>query len=120
MDPPRRTGRPSWSAVRGIDGVITGIAVEDLITGKLSHVNPAVPFPGGPDLVESIVVKHNGSVAWAAEVDTYPQLFQVQADDIEGFRSMAEGPEIDGDSLLLQGSKLIWNDTGVPQSAMLR
>jgi len=112
----------SWSAVRGVDQLISGVCVENLTTGKLSHVNYAAAFPSGGGLgsVNTIVVKHNGSVAWAADTGLYPPRLQVESDGIEGFRVVAQGPEIDADSLVLEGSSLTWIEAGAPRSATLR
>jgi hypothetical protein len=112
----------SWSAVQGVDSIHFGVVVENLITGKLSHVNPSLSgsLGGGFGPVRSIAVKHNGSVVWGAEIEGTPPHIQIESDGIEGFRVLDEGSEIDAASLVLSGSTAWWTDSATPQSATVR
>jgi hypothetical protein len=115
----------SWLAVQGIDVLRTGVVVENLRTGKLAHVDPAIAeIPGrvyGPGQVVTMVLKGNGSVAWAAEALGYtPPHIQVQSDGVEGLKLLAEGSEVDPTSLSLHGSTLGWLNAGALDSAHLR
>jgi hypothetical protein len=115
----------SWLAVQGKDVLRTGVVVENLRTGKLAHVDPAISeIPGrvyGPGEIVMMVLKGNGSLAWAAEALGYiPPHIQIQSDGVEGHKLLEEGSEVDPTSLSLHGSTLDWLNAGALRSAHLR
>lgn len=114
----------SWLAVRYVDFVRTGVVVENLRTGKLSHASSALmEISGrvyGPGNVLRMVLKGNGSLAWIAEGESSPRYLQVVSNGLEGFKLLDEGSEIDPGSLSVEGSTISWVNAGLAHSVILR
>jgi hypothetical protein len=110
-----------------------GIVVRNLQTGRLLHHVPTGPHDPmyklyvGVGNAQRVVVKSDGSVAWSVQNiiawdeagQNEPISYEVR--DIERHQEhlLAAGPDVDAQSLTLNGSRLSWVQGGKPMSATL-
>lgn len=112
----------------GVDTVSAAIVVRRLTDGKQLVQRPAFVGVLPPEftvLVESVVVKRDGSVAWIVEGGSI-----ISAEKTTEVVAVSHGQErlldstaagiIDPKSLRLHGSKLTWTRGGAQRSATLR
>jgi hypothetical protein len=107
-------GRESWMVV--VRDLRTGSVLRRLPTGT-ARVKGWVGV--GP--TQQIVVSGNGAVAWIASVagPAGQDALEIHVADRTGARVVAEGSDIESDSLALAGSTLYWTQGGKPSAATL-
>ncbi len=111
----------------GIDTGYTQVLVRGLDNGAQlsSFASTVKPLPAEAySMVESLVVKRDGAVAWIASAASIVGHGQPDIEVHSGRGSNAQlldsGPTIDAGSLRLHGSRLTWRHGGATRSAVLR
>ncbi len=97
------------------------VVVVNLATGRRIKRVADGDGPGGDGIgqLESMVLRPDGAVAWIAPTGYMDSVNQVYVDDAAGYRMLASGTSIAGDSLALAGSTIYWLQGGAAQSATL-
>jgi hypothetical protein len=122
---PKLAGKFAGIASVSCDGAgescSTDVKVWNLETRKRVHRAEAVDDPSKTNLfdVRSLVLKHDGSVAWIAK-DGDNDTYEVHKLDKDGAATLATGSDINGASLRLHGSDLSWKQGGTKKHATLR
>jgi hypothetical protein len=76
--------------------------------------------PGDTQHVTDLELKPNGSLAWMVQLSGYAtRTIEVVAVDASGRRLLESGPDVEPESLTLDGSTLSWRTGGVTHSATL-
>jgi len=99
------------------------VVVRDLRNGRLINDLAATMTGGAPgdtQHVTDLELKPNGSVAWLVQLSGYAtRTIEVVAVDASGRRLLESGPDVEPESLVLDGSTLSWRTGGVTHSATL-
>jgi hypothetical protein len=110
----------------GVDTVSSAVVVRDLRSGRQLRALPASTSirVESFQVVESLVVKSDGAVAWISEVSSIigrgSAQLEVQRADAGGHAVLESGRSIRTRSLRLRGSTLTWRDGSGTRSATLR
>jgi hypothetical protein len=110
----------------GVDTVSSAVVVRDLRTGRQLRTLPAsnVGLPESVQIVESLVVKSDGAIAWISRtfsiIGRGSTQLEVQRADARGQAVLDSGRSIRSRSLRLRGSTLTWRDAAGTRSASLR
>jgi hypothetical protein len=99
------------------------VTVRNLQDGRVVSDVPATMTGGAPgdgEHVTDIELKPNGSLAWLVQLTgAARRTVEVVAVDVNGRRLLESSPDIDPQSLALDGSTLSWSTGGVTHSATL-
>jgi hypothetical protein len=99
------------------------VLVRDLLGGRLVRNLDATMSGGAPgdtQHVTDLELKPNGSLAWLVQLSGYTtRKVEVVAVDASGRRLLESGPDVEPESLTLDGSTLSWRTGGVTHSATL-
>jgi hypothetical protein len=109
----------------GVDTASATVTVRRLDSGKTVRKLAGMTQPVGPEafqVVDSIVVRKDGAVAWIASAQsivTHSTQIEVDRADRLGESALDTQHGIDSTSLRLRGSELSWQDAGATRTATL-
>jgi hypothetical protein len=108
----------------GLGGCQATIRIRDLAAGGMRGVSPVQQSNYyGPFGVGDLVLKENGSLAWTVArrswTDSEFVAYEVWALDSRAARLLDSGPNLDLESLKLNGSTLIWTNGGTTRTDTL-
>jgi len=123
---PRVAGPYAAFAVADCPGAncYSTVEVRNLRTGRrVRNLQATTNSPGAPGdttHVRDLELKPNGSLGWLVQLSNYTaQTVEVVAVDAGGRRLLDSGPDVDPESLTLDGSTLSWTKGGLTKSATL-